>query len=72
MRFGKLDVGRYPKEAEHFRINNHPLSKQLPSISIFKEGVQVERRPAVGSNSRAVPFVFTEVGCKIGRWWSRK
>jgi hypothetical protein len=61
LRFGKLDVGRYSKEAEHFRINNHPMSKQLPSISLFKNGTQVDRRPAVGDNNRAVPFLFTEV-----------
>lgn len=37
------------------------MSKQIPSISVFKGGVQVERRPRVGPNSRAIPFVFNEV-----------
>lgn len=61
LKFGKLDIGRYPKEGQQFRINTHPMSKQIPSISVFKGGVQVNRRPSVGSNSRVIPFVFSEV-----------
>jgi len=63
LKFGKLDVGKYAKEAERFRINAHPMSKQLPSIAIFKDGVQVNRRPLVGPNQRAIPFVFNEENC---------
>uniref|UniRef100_A0AC35FKT9 Thioredoxin domain-containing protein n=1 Tax=Panagrolaimus sp. PS1159 TaxID=55785 RepID=A0AC35FKT9_9BILA len=59
LRFGKLDVTRFPKAAEHFRINNHPASRQLPTIALFREGEQVMRRPTV-ANKRAVPFTFTE------------
>lgn len=60
LRFGKLDVTRFPKAAEHFRINNHPASRQLPTIALFRNGEQVMRRPTV-ANKRAIPFVFTEV-----------
>lgn len=69
LRFGKINVGRYPKEGERFRINTHPMSKQLPSISIFRNGIQENRRPAVGSNQRIIPFAFTEVG-KLIRYYS--
>ncbi|KAF7639919.1 Thioredoxin domain-containing protein [Meloidogyne graminicola] len=60
LRFGKLDVGRFPKEAEYFRINCSATSRQLPTFSYFKGGIQTERRPLIGSNGNAVPFVFTE------------
>uniref|UniRef100_A0A915EHY3 Mitochondrial import receptor subunit TOM7 homolog n=1 Tax=Ditylenchus dipsaci TaxID=166011 RepID=A0A915EHY3_9BILA len=63
LKFGKFDVGKYAKEGEQqFRINTHPMSKQIPSIAIFKEGKQVDRRPMV-ANSKAIPFVFSEENC---------
>lgn len=62
LRFAKLDIGRYPKEAERFRINIHPASKQLPTISLFKDGKEVMRRPTI-RDKRAIPFLFTEENC---------
>uniref|UniRef100_A0A915Q2W9 Uncharacterized protein n=1 Tax=Setaria digitata TaxID=48799 RepID=A0A915Q2W9_9BILA len=62
LRFAKIDVGKWSKEANRFRINIHPTSRQLPTISLFKEGKEVQRRPAV-RNGRAVPFVFTKENC---------
>ncbi|KAI1721438.1 thioredoxin domain-containing protein [Ditylenchus destructor] len=62
LKFAKVDVGKYPKEGEHFRLNTHPMSKQIPSISVFKGGVQINRRPAIGQNSRVILFVFNESG----------
>jgi hypothetical protein len=63
LRFAKLDVGRYPKEGERFRINTHVMSKQLPSIAVIRGGKQINRRPVIGSNHRAIPFKFTEENC---------
>uniref|UniRef100_A0AC34Q650 Thioredoxin domain-containing protein n=1 Tax=Panagrolaimus sp. JU765 TaxID=591449 RepID=A0AC34Q650_9BILA len=63
LRFGKLDVGRYAKEGDRFRINTHPTSRQLPTIAVFKNGEQIIRRPTIGQNKRAIPFVFTEENC---------
>ncbi|KAL7078506.1 hypothetical protein ACQ4LE_002120 [Meloidogyne hapla] len=60
LRFGKLDVGRFPKEAEYFRINCSATSRQLPTFSCFKGGIQTERRPLISTNGKAIPFVFTE------------
>lgn len=61
LKFAKLDVGRYPKEGERFRINTHVMSKQLPSIAVIRQGKQITRRPVIGANHRAIPFKFTEV-----------
>ncbi|KAL3086942.1 hypothetical protein niasHT_021806 [Heterodera trifolii] len=59
LRFGKLDVGKHPKEGDHFRVNGHASSKQLPTVALFRNGVQTERRPLV-QQRRAVPFIFNE------------
>jgi hypothetical protein len=61
LRFGKLDVGKYAREGELFRVNSSAASRQLPTIALFRGGLQTERRPLVGQNRRAIPFVFTEV-----------
>uniref|UniRef100_A0A915JMP2 Thioredoxin domain-containing protein n=1 Tax=Romanomermis culicivorax TaxID=13658 RepID=A0A915JMP2_ROMCU len=58
LRFAKMDISRYPKEAEKFRINIHPTSRQLPTVSLFQNGKEVKRRPTIDSNHRAVPYVF--------------
>ncbi|PIO74134.1 thioredoxin [Teladorsagia circumcincta] len=61
LRFGKLDVGRWPKEAERFRVNAHPTSRQLPTICVFKDAKEIKRRPLVNEKRRAIPFVFSQV-----------
>ncbi|PAV55919.1 hypothetical protein WR25_02759 isoform C [Diploscapter pachys] len=62
LKFGKLDVSRWAKEGERFRVNSHPSSRQLPTVCVFKDAKEVLRRPVVNENRRAVPFVFNEVG----------
>ncbi|KAG1714282.1 Thioredoxin-related transmembrane protein 2 [Nymphon striatum] len=59
LKFGKIDVGRYPSIAEKYKINCSSLSKQLPTVSIFKNGKIYERKPMVDSKSRLVKFVFS-------------
>ncbi|KAK6012237.1 hypothetical protein OSTOST_22618, partial [Ostertagia ostertagi] len=63
LRFGKLDVGRWPKEAERFRVNAHPTSRQLPTICVFKDAKEIKRRPLVNEKRRAIPFVFSQDNC---------
>ncbi|CAI4228942.1 unnamed protein product [Auanema sp. JU1783] len=63
LKFGKLDLGRSPKEAERFRVNAHPTSRQLPTVSLYSEGKEVRRRPVVNEKRRAVPFVFSKDNC---------
>ncbi|XGW17168.1 hypothetical protein V3C99_002072, partial [Haemonchus contortus] len=63
LRFGKLDVGRWPKEAERFRVNAHPTSRQLPTICVFKDAKEIKRRPLVNEKRRAIPFVFNQDNC---------
>jgi len=58
--FAKLDIGRYPKEAERYNINTNPTSKQLPTLILFQNGKEIKRRPVIDLNKRVFPFVFRE------------
>ncbi|CAP35490.1 Protein CBG17959 [Caenorhabditis briggsae] len=63
MKFGKLDIGRWAKEGERFRVNAHPMSRQLPTICVFIDAKEISRRPLVNDSRRAIPFVFSEENC---------
>merc|ERR550534_822561 len=45
LKFGKIDVSRYPDIAEKYKINTGALSRQLPTVILFKDGIEKERRP---------------------------
>jgi len=45
LKFGKIDVSRYPDIAEKYKINTGALSRQLPTMILFKDGIEKERRP---------------------------
>lgn len=57
LRFGKIDVGKYPKWAKDYSINTSPMSKQLPTILLFQGGKVHDRRPYV-SGGKVVKFRF--------------
>jgi len=58
LRFGKVDVGRYPELAKRFYVNDSSFSRQLPTVILFKNGKEVDRRPAVMSNRKLEKFTF--------------
>lgn len=66
LKFGKIDVGRYPDAAKHYHINDTAFSVQLPTISIFKECKEVERRPCLDAKQKFQRFYFTEDNIKAG------
>ncbi|KAN0040302.1 hypothetical protein ACTA71_012192 [Dictyostelium dimigraforme] len=43
--FGKIDIGRWKSIAYEYDINDSVSSKQIPSIILFKNGVEVSRMP---------------------------
>jgi len=61
LKFGKIDLTRNPKAAEKYKINTHALSKQLPTLILFKNGEEEMRRPLIGSKGKLTPFSFTFV-----------
>lgn len=61
LKFGKIDVGRYPDAAKKYGINDSSMSRQLPTVILFKGGKEVTRRPAADDRGKLIKFFFTEV-----------
>ncbi|XP_005106287.1 thioredoxin-related transmembrane protein 2-B [Aplysia californica] len=59
LKFGKIDVSRYPEIAEKYNINIGALSRQLPTVILFQEGKESERRP-VPTKHMTLKFDFTK------------
>ena len=60
-KFGKVDVGRYPDVAAKYRISDSSKSQQLPTLILFKEGKEVERRPFADRQGKLMKFLFSMV-----------
>lgn len=59
LKFGKIDVTRYPEVAKKFEISTSSWSKQLPTVILFQNGKETRRRPAIDSKGNvAAKFVF--------------
>lgn len=61
LKFGKVDIGRFPEIAKKYYISDTPFSRQLPTVIVFKNGVEVDRRPAIDSKGYLQKFIFNEV-----------
>lgn len=61
LKFGKIDVSRFPDAAKKYNINDASLSRQLPTVIMFKNGVEEIRRPMYDSKGKVFKFFFTEV-----------
>jgi len=59
LKFGKIDVGRYPEVAEKHHINTSPLTRQLPTLILFQDGKETGRVPAILSG-QVQKFTFKE------------
>jgi hypothetical protein len=56
-------VGRYPDAAKKYNISDSSMSRQLPTVILFKGGKEVTRRPAVDNRGKLIKFFFSEVKC---------
>jgi hypothetical protein len=65
LKFGKIDVGRFPDAAKKYGINDSSMSRQLPTVILFKGGKEVARRPAADDRGKLIKFFFSEVECGI-------
>lgn len=61
LKFGKVDIGRYPDAAIKYHISDASTSKQLPTLILFKEGKEIERRPYTDHKGKLVKFLFSLV-----------
>eukprot|EP00794_Sanderia_malayensis_P017500 gene17500-19250_t len=58
LKFGKLDVGRYPVVAKKFNVDTSVTSKQLPTIILFENGKEKIRRPIIDKKQTVWTYVF--------------
>lgn len=61
LKFAKVDLSRSPDTATKYKINTSTLSKQLPTLIMFKNGKESMRRPVVNQNGKLVKFALTYV-----------
>lgn len=64
LRFGKVDVGRFPDTGKKFHISDSPLSRQLPTVILFKNGIEVLRRPCADAKGKLQKFFFSKDNLK--------
>ncbi|XP_057668027.1 thioredoxin-related transmembrane protein 2 homolog [Diorhabda carinulata] len=60
LKFGKVDIGRYPDAGKKYQVNDSSVSRQLPTVILFQEGKEVIRRPMGDSKGKLIKFSFTE------------
>ncbi|KAK2720589.1 thioredoxin-related transmembrane protein 2 homolog [Artemia franciscana] len=65
LKFGKIDVGRYPGVAQQYGIDTSSFSKQLPTLVMFKDGKEIGRAPKWDAKGKLVKFVLTEDNVKV-------
>jgi thiol-disulfide isomerase/thioredoxin len=64
LKFGKVDIGRLPDVGKKFHVSDSPLSRQLPTVVLFKNGKEVTRRPFADSKGKLVKFFFSDDNMK--------
>lgn len=64
LRFGKIDVGRNPDAGKKYHVSDSSLSRQLPTLLLFKNGKPSTRRPTADQNGKLQKFFFSEDNVK--------
>jgi thiol-disulfide isomerase/thioredoxin len=59
LKFAKLDAYKYQDLARSYNISTSSLSKQLPTLILFKKGQEFKRRPFIDSKGSVFPFIFS-------------
>lgn len=60
LKFGKLDIGKYPEAGLKYGVNASTTSLQLPTIIVFEQGKMSNWRPAIGPKKQLVKYVFSQ------------
>lgn len=64
LRFGKVDVGRFPSVGQKYHVSDSSLSRQLPTVICFRDGKEILRRPSVDANGKLQKFFFSQDNLK--------
>ncbi|GAB0092174.1 Thioredoxin-related transmembrane protein 2 homolog [Sergentomyia squamirostris] len=63
-KFGKVDLGRFPEAGKKFHISDSSLSRQLPTVILFRNAKEVARRPMADVHGKLQKFFFSEDNVK--------
>jgi len=58
-RFAKIDINQFQEVGKYYGISTSSMSKQLPTLILFKDGAEVKRRPFADSKGTVYPFLFS-------------
>lgn len=64
LKFGKVDIGRLPEVGKKFHVSDSPLSRQLPTVIVFKNGKEITRRPYADAKGKLLKFFFSSDNMK--------
>lgn len=59
LKFGKIDIGRFPDVAQKYRVSDSSFSRQLPTVVLFQQGKEADRRPCIDSKGKVQKFFFS-------------
>lgn len=59
LKFAKFDCNLFPEIAKKHNISTSSLSKQLPTVVLFENGVETKRRPFIDSKGNVFKFIFS-------------
>lgn len=59
LKFGKIDIGRFPDMAQKYRISDSSFSRQLPTVILFQHGKETDRRPNADAKGKLQKFFFS-------------
>lgn len=64
MKFGKVDIGRFPNVGKKYHVSDSSFSRQLPTVILFRNGKEVARRPYSDAKGKLVKFFFSSDNVK--------
>lgn len=59
LKFGKVDIGRFPEVGQKYHVSDSSLSRQLPTVILFKNGKEYIRRPTADPKGKLQKFFFS-------------
>ncbi|OQR90923.1 hypothetical protein ACHHYP_05133 [Achlya hypogyna] len=66
VKFGRVDVEKYPGLAKKFNIDTAATSTvQLPTMILFEDGVEAKRLPKLDENKKAVKTLLNNHGVEL-------
>ena len=58
LKFGKIDVSKFPDVGKKFNVDSGSFSKQLPTLILFKDGKEEMRKPFISPRGTIVRYSF--------------